>query len=450
MTVESSVVRRLLIAFVLQAIVAGQSMAQSPDSTPQPPDSTPQAVDRTPQAVETNPLNPEKVLEDIVPQPGSLFPYGVPQSWFDFKDDVYDRIGLKFGFSYQMLAQYASHTAPNSTFDTALGHWWGFLTKWTLLKRGSENEGTLVFSMFERGAVGNNAVPANFGLVDVGSLTTNVEYTTWDFAIENLYWEQNFASEKSKVQFRIGNQVVTTFLNPFRFKDSRLSFTNGPWAFHPTVPYPTFGFGAAFKWWPDKQSGFYVAGSLNDMNGDPNLQGFDWSTVDRGEFFYGVEVGFNRIRAKDDYDHLHLLVFYADERSTRSPDTLPNKAGGGFRLLGERQWDRWVGYAGYTYNTAQGGGVAGSLSEHTLTAGVAYLNPANIRGEAAISLLYMNPIEEIFEESVRDQYGLEMYWRISLSNNIWITPGISLVLNPSLNQEDDFVAIPQIKFRVAL
>ncbi len=436
MTKKSNVVRRLLIAFVLQAIVAGQSMAQSPD--------------RTQQAVDKNPLNPDIVLEDIVPQPGSLFPYGVPHSWFDFKDYVYDKIGLKFGFSYQMLAQSASDTLPDSAFDTAVGDWWGFLTKWTLLNRGSENEGTLVFSMFERGAVGNNAVPSNFGLVDVGSLTTNVEYTSWDFAIENLYWEQNFASEKNKFHFRIGNQVVTTLLNPFRFKDSRVSFTTGPWAFHPTVPYPTFGFGAGFKWWPDKESGFYVAGSLNDMNGDPNLQGFDWSTVDRGEFFYGVEIGENRNRAKDDYDHWHLLVFYADERSTRSPDTLPNKAGGGFRLSGEKQWGRLVGYASYTYNTAQGGGVAGTLSEHTLTTGVAYLNPANIRGEAAISLLYMKPIEEIFAEPVRNEYGIETYWRISLSNNIWITPGIRLVFNPSLNQEHDFIAIPQLKFRVAL
>ena len=433
---ESNVVLQLLVAFVLLTVVAADSVAEAPDSTPQ--------------AVDNHPLNPEKILEDIVPQPGALFPYGVPQSWFDFKDDVYDKIGLKFGFSYQMLAQSASDTLPDSTFDTAVGDWWGFLTKWTLLNRGSENEGTLVFSMFKRGAVGNNQVPSNFGLVDVGSLTTNVEYTTWDFEIENLYWEQNLASEKSKFHFRIGNQVVTTLLNPFRFKDSRVSFTTGPWAFHPTVPYPTFGFGAAFKWWPDKQSGFYVAGSLNDMNGDPNLQGFDWSTVGRGEFFYGVEVGLNRNRAKDDYDHWHLLVFYADERSTRSPDTLPNKAGGGFRLLGEKQWDRWVGYASYTYNTAQGGGVAGTLSEHTLTAGAAYLNPANIRGEAAISLLYMNPIEEIFAEPVRDEYGLETYWRISLSNNIWITPGIRLVFNPSLNQEHDFIAMPQFKFRVAL
>lgn len=436
MTEKNSIMRRLLIALVLQVIATGEGMAQSPD--------------KVPQAVDTNPLNPEAILENIVPQPGAIFPYGIPQSWFDYKDDVYDKYGLKYGFSYQMLAQKASDTLANAQHDTAVGDWWGFLTKWTPLNRGSENEGTLVFSMFERGAVGNNAVPSNFGLVDVGSLTTNVEYTSWDFAIENLYWQQFIVSAKSKFEVRVGNQVVTTFLNPMRFKDSRVSYTTGPWAFHPTVPYPTFGFGTGAKWWPDKKASFYVAGSLNDMNGDPNLQGFDWSTVDRGEFFYGVEVGSNLIRGKDDYDHWHLLVFYADERSTRSPDTLPNKAGGGFRLVGEKQWDRWVGQAGYTYNTAQGGGVGGTLSEHTLTTGVAYLNPADVRGEVAVSLLYMDPIDEIFAQPVRDQYGLETYWKMSFTSNIWITPGIHLIFNPALNQEDDFIAIPQFKFRVAI
>ena len=104
---QRNVVRQLLIALVLQAIVTGQSMAQSPV--------------RTAQAVDNNPLSPENVLADIVPQPGSLFPYGIPHSWFDFKDNVYDKIGLKFGFSYQMLAQSASDTLPNSTFDTAVG-----------------------------------------------------------------------------------------------------------------------------------------------------------------------------------------------------------------------------------------------------------------------------------------------------------------------------------------
>ncbi len=64
--------------------------------------------------------------------------------------------------------------------------------------------------------------------------------------------------------------------------------------------------------------------------------------------------------------------------------------------------------------------------------------------------VYMNPIEEIFAGPVRDEYGIETYWRISFSNNIWITPGMRLVFNPSLNQERDFIAVPQFKFRVAL
>ena len=304
--------------------------------------------------------------------------------------------------------------------------------------------------MFERGGVGDNAVPASFGTPEVGSLTTNVEFTSWYFAIENLYWEQWLKSEQHEFMLRVGNQVVTTLLNPFRFKDSRVSFTAGPWAFHTTVPYPTFGFGTGFKWWPQKESGLYFAGSLNDMNGDPNLQGFDWSTVERGEFFYGFEIGYDRKRSKDDYDHIHLLVFYADERSTRSPDTLPNKAGGGFRIHGERQWDRWVGFAGYTYNTAEGGGVTGTFANHVATLGAAYLNPAGVKGEAAASLLYMNPIEEIFDGPVRDQYGFEAYWRILLTQNIWISPGIHLISNPALNQEEDFIAIPHLKFRIAL
>jgi carbohydrate-selective porin OprB len=349
-----------------------------------------------------------------------------------------------------LLFQSASTVAPGATYDTALGQWWGFMTKWTMLGRGSDHEGSLVFSMFERGALGNNAVPSNFGIADVGGITTNVEFTNWSFAVENLYWEQWLGPGRHRLMLRVGNQVVTTLLNPFRFKDARVSFTTGAFAFHPTVPYPTFGFGAGFKWWPDEESGLYIAGSLNDMNGDPNLQGFDWSTVGRGEFFYGVEVGYDWKRSEDDFDHVHLLLFYADERSTRSPETLPNEAGGGFRLLGEKQIDHWVGFASYTFNTAEGGGVTGTFSKHTVTAGAAYKNPFNVRGEAAVGFLYMNPIEEIFDQEVRDQYGIEAYWRILISPNIWITPGVHLVFNPALNLEDDFSAVPHVKFRVAL
>ena len=85
-----------------------------------------------------------------------------------------------------------------------------------------------------------------------------------------------------------------------------------------------------------------------------------------------------------------------------------------------------------------------------VTLGAAYLNPLGVKGEASASLLYMNPIEEIFDGPVRDQYGFETYWRILLTQNIWISPGLHMIVNPALNQEHDFIAIPHLKFRIAL
>ena len=82
-----------------------------------------------------HPLEPGKVIDDIVPQPGSIFHVGVPQSYFDWKDKVYDRIGLKFGVSYQMLYQTASEVVSDDSYNQALAHWTGFLTKWTLINQ---------------------------------------------------------------------------------------------------------------------------------------------------------------------------------------------------------------------------------------------------------------------------------------------------------------------------
>ena len=107
--------RVLAMACFLLAMAAGEGLAQSRD---------------------THPTEAGNVL-DAIPSPGSVIPYGLPQGWWDFKDDVYDKIGLRFGFSYQMLGQAASDVLPNATHDTALGDWWGFLTKWTLLDRAA-------------------------------------------------------------------------------------------------------------------------------------------------------------------------------------------------------------------------------------------------------------------------------------------------------------------------
>jgi porin len=241
---------------------------------------------------------------------------------------------------------------------------------------------------------------------------------------------------------------ATPVYNFSRFKDARVSFTSSPFAFQEVIPVPTFGLGGSFRWTPSQQAGLYVVGTLNDMNGNPAEEGFDWSTFGLGQYFYGLEVGKNWQRGNGAFDHLHVNVFYADKRSNRNPDTTPNKAGGGFRVYGEKQFGDIVGFGGYTYNSSQGGGIGATLSEQQANAGVAYLNPYGIKGEIAVGAMWARPFENIFPGSgQRDQYGVEGYWRLQVTPNVSLTPGVQVVFDPSFNSGEDVIVIPGIKFR---
>ena len=402
------------------------------------------------QTHDANPLEMGNQIREAIPGAGSIFDIGLGKPYFDWKDKVYDKIGLRFGFSYQMLYQTAS-TVVEGADHNALSDWWGFMTKWTLINRKKgKNQGHLVFSMFERKPIGNHQFPSMFGPANVGSITTAIEFTIWDFAIENLYWEQWIDFKKHKLMIRVGNNIAAGLIDPFRFKDARKNFTTGPFCYHVTKPDPTFGFGVTAKWMPAKGTGLYISAAMTDMNGDPNSMGFDWSTVSNGQFFYGAEVGKNWVRGKGDYDHLSLLVFYATDRSTRNADVAPNEPGGGFSILGEKQIDHWVGFIKYTYNNAEGGGGLGTFSHQTGTAGVVYKNLFNITGSTGIGLYFMDPLNGVFGEDTGLQTGMETYWNMQLTRNILVTPGIHLQWNPTLNPDANFVAMPHIKFRVQI
>ena len=82
-----SLMRRFLLVLMLQSLLAGQALAQGAGEASESTEASETADDRLSQVVETNPLDPENVLRDIVPQPGALIPYGIPKGWFDFKSD---------------------------------------------------------------------------------------------------------------------------------------------------------------------------------------------------------------------------------------------------------------------------------------------------------------------------------------------------------------------------
>ncbi len=396
---------------------------------------------------------PTDVTTDLItsfPKPDSVLPSLIPGKWFTFKEKAYEKTGVKLSFSYQALYQNASDTLGLLDADFVFSGYLVFEAKWNAYRRGEDYQGSLTTIIDWRTAMGGGAPSALYGPLGVGSLwATDVAFDDLGPTVPLFYWEQWF--KKDVFVLRVGKQLASQTYDFFRFKDPRSSFTASPFTLHNSIPHPPFGQGVSFEWWPNQGSELYLQGTLNDMNGDPERFGLDTFFQDR-QYFYGFEIGyFWKRNFPADFDHIHLDVFYADERAEPSMPGFPNKAGGGFKVLGSKQVGRLVGFGSYTFNTAEGGGFSLSFARHTVTGGLAVLKPAGIRGEVGVGLSWMDAFEDVTLPVIgdlRNQFGSEVYWKLLLMPDLWITPGVQFVWNPAFNPAADFVAVPQLKFRL--
>lgn len=392
------------------------------------------------------PLDPIVDLSRTLPKERSLSGWSLPQGYTDAKKGLYRKVGLKIGGSYQSLYQKSTETLTGT--DTAWGGWLLVEAAWTPLNRGQPWQGTLVASLDARHVIDSdrNTAPGTF-FAHTGSLwPTDGAFLEWSMYPAVLFWEQRFRKD-SGGQFRSGLRVgqisAPAVLDTFRYEDVRTSFSSTAMSFiGSVVPAGPPGLGAAFKWWPIPESNLYVIGMFNDINAVAGE--FDWSALfDEGEIFAGAEVGYDWQRSENDFDHVHLTVWYADEASQK---VFPTESGWGFKVHGSKQWGQVVGFGNYTYNDAVGGGNGLTNSRQAISAGVARNDPFGIDGEVAVAGAWSEPIDG----NLRDQYGLEAYWKLLLMSNLWITPGVQLIIDPTFNPTNDSFAIYQLKFRLFL
>lgn len=392
------------------------------------------------------PVDVDRDLDFSFPKRDYVLPRILPQKWFKWKEDLYKKYGVKLAFSYQAIYQRASDTTNFFGFegekDVAAG--WALLEgKWELLNRGKDFQGSLVAAFDWRHTFTDGRDPAAWGTFDVGSLwPTDFGYVAWDPWFPVAFWEQWFT--KDRFVLRLGQQNVGQIYDFFRFKDLRVAFSGTPFTAPAAAqPFPGPGLGGAFEAWPIEDSTLYVVGTVNDMNFE--IEKWTWDDAIReADFFYGLEVGYNWARAPGDFDHLHLNLFYADKPAENPLPIFPSESGGGFKVLGEKQMGRFVGFGSYTYNTAKGGAFGATFARHLATAGLSVLKPFGMRGEIGLGTSWAQP----FNDALRDQYGVEAYWKILLLPSLWVTPGVQVIFDPSFNPQESSTVIGQIKARL--
>jgi hypothetical protein len=398
------------------------------------------------------PANVETDLERSFPRRDSVLPsIPPPRPYFEFKVGLYERIGLKVAFSYQMIALGASSAKPAGE-DLSQGRqtaWAGGLlieAQWVLYQREKDYPGSVVASFDWRHTLQNTASPAFFSL-DTGSAWLHDPYfLSWRPWFPILFYEQGF--KKDIFVLRFGNLSPPQFLDFFRFKDPRTSFSGGPFTgavfINPLAPP---GFGVQFDLRPIQDNELYFTGLVHDQNARPEV--YTWNEFfTKGDLYYGLEIGYFWRRAPGDFDHLHVNVIYADAPAEPSPAGaflgVGNEPGWVLKAHGSKQIDRWVVFGNYTYNTSQGGPFGLTVADHSALAGLAFLRPFHINGEWSLGAVWAKPINR----TLRDQYGIETYWKILFAEDLWVTPNLQLIFNPTYNTTKTVLAVGGIKLRL--
>ena len=464
--------RLLLIVFLLLGLLV-PAAAQTPDDPNQAIERRGRAAIDAPGDAQPLTNNPDRVpnrLEQIdrlkdalIPTPG--FDRFV-QPWYDFKGRLSENLGLDLGFYYTMLYQKADPRDPFSLVgmgrDEASGGWFGIVGQWELLGRGTNHPGILGFQLQQRHRIGA-VVPQNIG-PEIGSLwPTAIGYSELTFSAVELYWAQWLVKDRLGLVF--GKQIPFAVHDYFAYKSPLDGFLNASFGLNQSIGYAEAGLSAGAGARPTKST--YILGGVYDGNGKLNRAGFD-SFFNEREYFVAVDVGWDPgylegsqevyigpLRIRD----VHATFWHKDHlKRVNSPE------GWGVTLFAEGEIGRVVPFLryGYSQGTSRGNPalvddlIAGGVgltdvfgqSDDLIGIGFSYArfglgplgrpDPVDLTGDGIPDI----DLGDVARDLLRThQYAGEIFYRIQLTQELQITPNLQMIWDPSLNRDEDKVAV---------
>ncbi len=373
-------------------------------------------------------LNRDREAKAAVPWGGVFL-----EPYFDFKKRIEKDYGLAFGFDYNALLQAANESLGE---DTAAGGVFRIFGRWTFTGRGSENTGTLVYKVENRHRLGTDIAPKALGFETGYAGLTAVTFSDVGWLLTNLFWHQQFLGNRAA--FAAGVVDSTDYVNVYSLISPWTDFSNQAFTIEPTIPLPNQGLGGAVR--VMAADNFYVIGGIADANGDPSDPGnfFD-SFFDDAEFLTHVEVGWIASFEKQVSDNVHLTAWHADERRQAQVSDGWGVAFSFNRLIADK-WEPFV-RAGYAED-------GGALWERSVSMGLGY-HTRKKSDKIGLGLNWSRPSEDTFGPGLDDQYTAEIFYRFQLLKTLSITPDLQLLINPSLNPDEDLIVVFGIRGRIS-
>lgn len=348
------------------------------------------------------------------------------ESWYDWKDNLFERHGFQFTLAYSFLTQHATNTRAGKE-DNATGGVLDFGGVWAAFNRGSDWQGMLGFRIADQHRLGTSISPAGLG-DEIGSAWgTSLAFGDVSLNVIEGWWEQRLGR---RAAIRFGKMDTSGLFDPSALGNPFEGFMGHPFNLNSTIPFPSEGLGAIGQ--IELAKNLTVAAAVADANGDGSGWDFD-SFFDIREYLKLAELAWfpKRSFGKGEY---HLTVWDSDERVEANVPT-----GKGFTLFGEQRFGDVMPFIRYGHSS---GGAAALKNMIAMGAGI--YNPFDRFSDSiGLGLSWGEP----FGEDARDQYGIEAYYRVQLTNEIAVTPDVQYIINPARNAEDDSLWVFSLRVR---
>jgi len=254
-------------------------------------------------------------------------------------------------------------------------------------------------------------------------------YSDAGLVLTNLYWRQHFAGGRGG--YVIGQVDSYDYVNVNSLASPWTAFTNLAFEQQPTFAGPPQGLGAAVRW--RLNDNWQVLGGFADANGDPS------EPLNAAQDFFGdyetfkhIAIGWNP-NWGDRYDRsLQLTFWQVDAREEAGVE-----GGHGFSFAASGHRDEWRPFlrAGYAKD-------AGTPLDRTISVGTGY-DARGGRDLAGIGVSWGRA-----PDNSRDQFTLEGFYRLDITDFLQLTPQVQYVVNPANDPATDDILVLGARLRV--
>ena len=188
---------------------------------------------------EATTVTPAQLAEIYGPNVGLLDRYGINRPLdllIDPLDELYDKTGLRLGAAYTML--YLQSMGGQAGGQARAAGDIDFMSSWTLIGRGTEDTGRLIFTGEYRFGVDDDP-PSTLG-PQMGTLIAPTSaFNSREWVVRDAYWIQRLFD--ARVRILIGRGDPSDFVGAYWMQNVNNSFVNRHFSGNPAIAFPGHG-----------------------------------------------------------------------------------------------------------------------------------------------------------------------------------------------------------------